>query len=389
MNYFDQILRFSDGSIEPEKENELFSALAYDAGLRSEFKKHLMISNSIRENNGDSSPPSDTKAGVFGALGLPLPHDSSQQKKTGGAFAGIKKFGRKYMLPIITAIIAFLLTSSFFLLFYNPADEVSYAGRQSFNSVDKTHNSPQSKSAAAASDSYEKPEVKTVVHYKYIYVPVNPDTVFAELQQENLKYTPEIIARSFNPGNSYTLSEINEKTNYLKHKDFSEADYNVIEPGYYEPLGIGVEIFNSAVRHFPYPLVQPDRYMNFTNMGAALYYNLNENIKIGADIRQETFNQEFEDEDRKYWQQPNFATLCAFVRYSYRDMGELHPFAQIEAGGNKVGPVLRGQIGFEFSPYPSVSFIIGGEYSYLSFYHKGLNFGAQKLNLNYGVNLNF
>ena len=63
---------------------------------------------------------------------------------------------------------------------------------------------------------------------------------------------------------------------------------------------------------------------------------------------------------------------------SFTGIGKLHPYGQIEAGATKVGPVFRTQLGLEYSPYPSVSFILGGEYSYLRFHHGNQSYGDQE-----------
>lgn len=147
--------------------------------------------------------------------------------------------------------------------------------------------------------------------------------------------------------------------------------------------------FGAAARHFPYPTIQPDRYINFTNMGANALYKISDNIKVGAQLRQETFHQKYEDEDRYFWQQPNFTTLCGVVRYTHDGWGLLKPYGQLAVGGNKVGLVMRPQFGLEFAPYAEVSFLLGGEYSFLRFHHRQSYFGAHKVGAIIGAEYKF
>jgi hypothetical protein len=385
MDYFNQILRFSDGSIDREDEYQLFLQLSYDYELRAEFKKHLMISTSIKENIGNTNPPASAKAGIFGAIGLSLPEESLAGQIT----KGHKGMFNKYWMPILSGLITILLTSAFFLLYYIP--EITYSSDNMTNSgfsapIKHTSNFHLPQNIATINN--EK-STKTIIKYKYIYIPV-----YAGLSKSTQEDNADIKSNSSiypllttSRHDNCIAMNITKKQSIISNKQRNIFHSNEID--IYEPLGIGVEIFNSAVRHIPYPEVKPERYMNFTNMGIALYYNISDNFKIGADLRQETFHQVYEGNDKKYWQQPNFTTLCGFIRYSINDLGILHPFFQVDAGANYVGPVLRGQLGIEYSPYPSISFILGGEYSYLSFHHDSQYFGAHKLNFNYGVNLNF
>jgi len=386
MDYFNQILRFTDGSIEPEKEHELFLELSYDDELRSEFKKHLLISTAIKENLGNTNPPASAKSGIFGTIGLALPKESL----SGQIPNGYSGFFNRYWLPILSCLITFLLTSVFFIKFYNPEDAFSsdvISGSQKKALVNLSDNNVIAQNTSEVSS---KQEVRTITKYKYIYIPVYTTLEKKNNPKENNK---SALSNPLYPLIKPAINKNSIKMDISSKKTYPSIvqsnDFNISEPIIYEPIGLGVEIFNSAVRHIPYPDVKPERYMNFTNMGIAIYYNLSNNIKIGADLRQETFHQVYESDDKKYWQQPNFATICGFLRYSINDVGTFHPFAQIEAGANYVGSVLRGQLGVEYSPYPSISFILGGEYSFLSFHHDNRRFSAHKLNLNYGVNLNF
>ena len=130
-------------------------------------------------------------------------------------------------------------------------------------------------------------------------------------------------------------------------------------------------------------------HMNFNNTGLGIFYEFSDDLKLGLEIRQETFYQEFTDDEFEYKQQPNFMTVSAAVRYSFNVWKYIFSFVQLTAGANRGGLVARPMIGLEYKPYPDIAFLVGFEYSYLYFKQEPDYFGANKLGLNYGVSFSF
>jgi len=132
----------------------------------------------------------------------------------------------------------------------------------------------------------------------------------------------------------------------------------------------------------------------FNNNAVAVMYNFDNGFSFGTELRQETFQLEFNGDDQNginynYTQEPNFTSLSVFGRQRFDISQTIDPFAQLTLGGNKIGIVGRAMGGVVYSPYDYLNLTFGLEYNYMSYQYQGVRFGSGKIGVNYGVNIQF
>jgi len=133
--------------------------------------------------------------------------------------------------------------------------------------------------------------------------------------------------------------------------------------------------------------------MALNNFGISGLYNLNQNISVGLDFRQENFFINYHGfegiQEYNYYQQPNFSTISCLLRYKFYNFGNFKPFGQISVGANSLGFVTRGMLGTEYLIANNISLIVSGEYNKLFFNYQNNNFKSSKYSINYGFLYNF
>lgn len=385
MEKFTEILQFLDGRLDMEKSELLFMELAKNDGLRAEFQRHLEIESSISSNQEYFDPPASSLSNVISSAGVTLtPHP--------GAFANIANT-IKSMSPISSALMSSILTGLTvfgIMLSINKQAENNVIARpvespiaSSYilrtGNIERQHElitAAQTKQVACALN--EKPRIVYIRDTVYQTIdakePVRKELQIGKddilLAKENMDFWPGGGQVDF-PG----TTPVGEVENIIP----PTQSYSAWQ----------IETYYSPATHFPNPEVQADYESMFDNLGVGVYYSLSDNFKLGLDLRNETFYQEFEDENKYYWQQPVLTTGTLTGRYSISELGSLRPYGQFAAGFNIAGLVLRPQIGMEFAPLENLNILLGCEYSYLRFKHAEQGFGASKLGLYYGINYKF
>jgi len=160
------------------------------------------------------------------------------------------------------------------------------------------------------------------------------------------------------------------------------------------PLGLSVEYFSSSSWNVQKATMTPHVLSQFNNSSLALLYEASESIKLGGELKQETFFQKYRGTDLNglnviYEQQPNFTTFTGLVRLTSNGWVRVKPFIQANAGWNKVGYVFRAVTGVSYCPYYDVSFNLGVELSDLLYFYQSKGFNSTKFSINYGFGYSF
>jgi hypothetical protein len=375
----DLLTDFIDGNLDYRMEKKFCSYIRSDDELRSTLKQFCAIGIATQQAS-DFVPSKESTEKLYSTLGF-----KHRRRKPFGFF----KFPNMDKAPSFFAgFLTSLIITGASLLMINPdifAGKQGSAGQQNYATTSGIVSQPpvSSSSSGKGDNSNTKVVFKTDTVYRKILIAMKPDTVYIE-------------RRFVEESSLLTTRVTTEKTPELKSpkQDYSflnqsEEKKNNFLIDYYEPIGLSVEFRGSSYWNLPYTYIQPDKYMNFKNTSLAVFYNLADDFKIGAEVRQETFYQQFEDSVFLYEQQPNFFTGGLSFRYMPFDFGKFYPFIQGTIGYNSAGLVARPMVGFEFRPYPDINFMLGFEYSYLYYKQGNRNFGANKLGLNYGMSYCF
>lgn len=428
MSEFEKINSFVEGDLDPSLEQELFSEMASNELLRSEFKNLLAISGAIKNNRKAFVKNKKSKKAVFAALGLSIPVADAVTGGVGAATAG-SAVGYGFKSLLATGALSAFVTA---ILLWG----IGTGDKNDFKEINPSHLTQQlvleipneapivsSKEVKVYNEDskykgmYERAMVinnelqSQLSDYASKFEEQNTMIMSQKSEIATLSYEVRTLQRNLNLNNDnyQDLSEKqkeNEKliselgiTNLKLQEQLSSAKpESNIEPMLLQPNNgtsswsaewKGSQTFHSNSYEF-----EKTDLSQFNNNSLSILYNFENGFSVGSEIRQETFLLEFTGEDINdvtylYRQEPNFTTLSLLGRYSYDMSATLDPFAQFTFGGNKIGVVGRLMGGFMYSPYENLNMIIGLEYNNMSFQYQGDRFNSGKIGVNYGISVQF
>ncbi len=401
MDYEKNIHDFLDGSLDSEQEERLFGELSSGEESRAEFKRQLAIKSAVKSDKSVFVPSARSTSKVFSALGLSA---GAAYSKGGATPKKAGFFGSKYFPAVAAAVSAALVALVGALIFLPKFDALrseKASLKNDLNAISQKMDKAN-ESIASFEKALEKRSKPSEPIVKYVYLKqkkvqqnetVAKETPIAKLNEKRISELTYASAAENYPGDLY-ISDFKRSRRssieYPKTSDFSELT-NVRRD-----FGFNVELRKLETWHNTYPSVNPSNYNKFNNTSLTALYEITDGLKVGGEIRQETFFQSFEGNDAlgvsyRYEQQPNFTSGALVVRYADEDFNlwGVYPMAQASFGGTNVGYIGRLMGGAVYSPYPNVDFLVGFEASDLMYKHDGSAFNSLKYDLNYGVSVRF
>ncbi len=368
MKIQEQIIDFFDEGLSITDERQLFASLASDDSIRNDFKHQYKIDRSIYENMNSFKPNAKQSANVFGAIGLSMVPPTN-------TLAGKSNFLNYLFVgagsTIATIIIMLLLMKG---------------NAEPMVSDDHKSNTP-----IIIRDTVVKisePKDRIIIKKQDI----NDD------HNETIKENDREFASLIQPGTENN----NFDKNLIKHNkdDFSNniplidyKDISSINTATGRDFGLSFEIFTSTYWFNPDHYVPPTYYSNLNRLGAAIFYDITDDLSLGVDIRRETFKVNYQGEDDgqyyNYFQQPNLTTIGLNARYDLLSINRFDVFGKMNLGWNIYGYLLRPGVGLKYFISENVYFLLDLEYSQMIFKHQNNSFTAEKYGFNYGINVKF
>lgn len=405
---------FVDGTLNSVEEEQLFQMLASNDESRNELKQHLAIKSAVKNDTMAYTPTANSTMKVFSTLGFTAPIvgaevnqgvSSSSATISSGTKAG---FWSSFSSPIITGVVSTLATAVVAILLFQPFlnkldNKINILQKENQQLTKQLENQQINNIPVVTSSSTDSKQTaqKTVLQkplVKYIYIQRdNKTNEKSEINQkpiENEGFTNLDLSMS---------NIVNDKINTINNHKFNLpydnkfiADIDFSNIYIRQNIGLNMEV-NRLINWFDTaPTINPSNYNKMNNTSITLFYEVSDNISLGAEYRQETFFQTFRGIDNKgqlyeYQQQPNFTSGGLVARYSFNNLKfyGIVPYLQLYGGITNVGYIGRGMFGLKYSPYPNISFIVSGERSQLYYKFQNKRFNDGKFDLNYGVSFNF
>mgnify|MGYP006295987435 CR=1 FL=1 len=381
MKYEELLLDYIDGTLDSSREEELFFRLTSSEELRGKLR-HMIALENAAAGQTVPGPPKTAEAALFAGLGFTSTEMSSSSSTLKKSLIGGKN------AAIASGLLSSLATAALIFLLILPQlnQHESDISLQKKNPEPTLSNITQASPIIKSIEKVPEPEIIERTKIEYVYLTNNE---FLPNNNETVK--KDVFIRS-----SKGSYENNKLLTFQEKSPLSSRrlEYEIVN---YTPgniRNISVEMRGSQYLSFPEADIMPGKEAMFNNTGISLFYNLNDNLFIGADIRRENFFQKFTGADaagRKinYEQNPNFTSYSAGIRYYLLEKEKIRPFGQFFGGGNIAGILGRGMIGVQWSPYPDFSFVLGAEYSLFWYLHSDEIFNASKAGLHYGINYRF
>lgn len=257
----------------------------------------------------------------------------------------------------------------------------------------------------AANEAYYS-ENATPIHYDYdsteeeqVSCPPDANIAMEAPAEEHSSYDySQDVFRSAPLYLSQDFTSNNSRNPYYNYKMRS---FSVPKDKFY------LEIKN----HIYFSKVKEEVNTNYTNLGISLYYNLVDNLSLGVDVRDESFNKysnrnlvpnikSYGSESKPqgmvsgstFFSIENVATTTVSMNAKYdllTKFREFTPSASVSLGVNSAGTVGRASLNCSFNTMLNFTASVGAEYSVLSYHYMGLNTTSSKLGVSFGISYNF
>jgi hypothetical protein len=408
MNEINDYIEFLNGSLSDAEEQSFAENFANNQDFRSNFKKYLLITGSIKKIVDAIEPPSNSKDMFYKRIGLypeiVKPSATNNFWKTflkGRLFTGM-------LTGIISVIATWLILSTYY------QHSNSGNGKEINTEINKYLSYEQS--LINSSRNFYKNEKNniepnniiknnTLTKRKGIKTFKNSGIQLNSVQATNdvgindqdtpkkksmIDITPSKITGlikpftgiGINPSKMAPISEYRLAIDELKNLNLSKEN------------NFSFELGSSISWNIPKETITPLNFNKLNNIELSLTYKLSDFVSIGTQIKQETFFLKYTGKENDgieyiYQRQPNYTTYSLLFRLYPINFGQFYTFSQLNLGFNTGGYVIKPSVGIEYRIYKNLSFNLGIDYNRFWYFHNSKWFDTNKFNINYGFSYQF
>lgn len=417
MNREEIFEKFASDSLSDPESISLYARLSTDSELRAEFHTYLSISKNMKVLSNAFLPALESKSRIFEKAGFTIPAATTAVetsktadiiKKPAAAFNKYKSFSSGFIAGgLLVALLMYLMTNN---TNFEQQEQTS-ANKYPISSVKSSE--PVKIEDNTAENNLDK-NTTPIIKYKYIYKNAdevkNVNEINDQIKEEKVEDVnilasdlpvtvpsqPKSLSRAIYPKLELKTpkSEFDFRE-YFGQLIYVSPEFNLkpIESSTYNS-GFVFELQSSYIHHSNEEIISPDKLNMFNNLSGTLFYELSESVKLGFEVKQETFMTEYTGQEAsglnyKYYQQPNFTTFSFVTRFMPVDIFGFKPFAQLGFGFNQGGYTAKPKLGFEYSITDRFSLISALEYTHFWFYHGSNWFNTKKYGVSYGLSYKF
>lgn len=414
MNKESLINDYFDGNLDSSNQEILFSELTNSEEMRYAFNQLFALKLAISKDITAFVPTSDTTNTLFAKLGISaIPSENNSF----GLF--FSKYGKQFLTSAFTCLATVLV-----MLWLFPKGNSTHINNKYnkdiplVSSSEKVQKNSVSRPATDA-NSYKYDNEISLLKFdnNKLYGLVNSLTNENNLlksQNNNLNKALAIINDKLDNINSksHSLQQLSPEkqeeyasvfqSNFVSNNNPNSINsftpnfiyLNSGEAGNNKTLRLEASVgryFQSIGKGFI------DRNNTFTdNLRINGLYNLSNEFALGIDLRQENFYQEFtgvtnKGEEILYQQQPTVYSGSLLFRYypEYLNYYQFNPSLELSIGISNIGELARIGVGFDYYLLGNTYFYLKSDYSFLSFYHKNINFSSSKIGTHIGLGVEF
>ncbi len=386
MEQLENFISFKKGSLAAESEQMLFSRLAEDSELRNEFKCFISITDAAENSSAAFAPSAELTNSVFASLGLQNTYAPSAPIVKNRPMGGL--LNSKLFIGLASSLLTLIIAT---ILVKVLLDEI----KQNVN--------PKTAYVSAGASKIETPEYIIIekknsgTFAKSVASKPFPASKLASLIAVSAKQSSDEKNNAQNQiTNTFDNSILSSKRELVfnKNNNIVLLPINLPQITDSEQLMYELTLAGNAAWFDKSAKVQPLSFSPFNNSNIAISYIASDLLKLGLDIRQETFYCEYTgtEPDKslyKYMQQPNFTTISGFAKLYPYDLNKIKSYLKLSLGGNSGGLVIRPGLGFDYYLYKNIGFNFGFDYSLFIYQHQNSTFNASKYGISYGVNYKF
>jgi hypothetical protein len=386
MSSTDLYVDYEDGNMSPQQENEFFQRLASDKDFRKGYKSFQSIATSVSKASSLVAPADNLTSDIFASLGVTT--------KTPVSVPLLQKAGFKNIfLPLLTSVITFIIA---WFLFRG----VDIHEKEGFR-VNDNHNYPNNECytnlyqtkriVTGIKNENENTVIDTVIQVVYLKKESNNEKIESNVtEHKSQQFTSAInvVDTQFD-----SKIDCNAEKNKINHLNFNPVPCSPLFNNFFKP-DIDVEVFGSNYFSLSSVDAAMDPQSGFNNLSLSIMKNFNNRWSGGLEYRQETFICRYADEDAarsefNVYGQPSFSTFSLNTRYKYFENQYIGLFSELGIGANRLGLVVRPEVGVDVYSLSRFTLRIGLDYSLFTYKYHEIWYSSSKFGLNYGIKFNF
>lgn len=419
MEYSRLIHDYLDGELNPLLEDKLFTEMAVNQDVRSEFSKQVRLNSFTRQDMDSIYIPSESTEAIFTSLGFSIPSASIPNVGVRYYWSWLKK----HSLGTVSAILALLLMISASWQMFNQnigkseidlsAKSVKVSESQNKNTSNKLVGNPNNQLVKSdnivKNNQFAMTSSKELVskHNSRVFNSGNNSIVADEADNsvkiEEMQSHGETLASSSNKffTNKSVVSIYSIEESDLEFRSYSEYNRNMIfqqgveiHPFDFSGLNLDVTWSKSKYQYNKTLNLASDEHSFLFGNDVTIMYRINDEHSLGIALGEEEFYQEFTyhtgEQVATYKQIPNYFWGGVSYRYTPTDLklGEsIQPYSKVIAGGAKGGIIAKIEMGVSMRITPSISVFAGGEYGAMVYNIRDKMYNSDKFKFLYGINM--
>ncbi len=430
MNYSRLIHDYLDGELPVQKEELLFSEIANNSAIRTDFNMQMKIHLVAKQDLAVISTPVSLTNSVFSQLGFASPSvvpDPTFSSK-------VYDFTKKNSIWLLLLLFVSTVSTTGYLIYQNNKLEIELNNRNqravafinSEDSESKNNNSSaisENNSNNLLNATYDSSKflaennaiISNKIRKKNAFL-VNQNS----LQNGNSSSNNAEFANSFNNIEGKLLltfdtnADLNKKQNNSrvkfpidsKYGNYTTNSSNIMMPNFADAL---LNLFNYSPLDNTNYSIRIRNLQNLSNnsefssinnnvpfyndLAIGSWYKIDNYHSIGVEFGMEKFAQQFKlNNGLEYLQNPEFLWAGISYRFAMKELFVpyiLYPYSEVFAGATSVGPLFRVQTGLNYLITNSIGINIGVEYNALYYNVEGTIYNSNKLGVTSGINFNF
>jgi hypothetical protein len=398
---------FIDGNLDPAGEAQFVLHFSNSEEFRADFKKSLTLERLMKTDSASLMPSSAATAGVFSALGFSPAGGVAFPAKSTGFWLATQSFFKRYYQGIAGALTAAAITALLFILFDRDYTNTIAMRPEAFPIISSMEQqasmqddySERSNVSDNNQSGFNGNETKGTGEVQPIAL-ANNNRDFYDASEDP---TNQVGSSQVDTGNQYDDKIYDASTIHVVNVYAQgTSTYEIVTKPVYtnvtvedrEVLGLSVNLFGSNYTSLQNADYVPSSHPRLSNTGFSVGYDLNEDIQLIGEIRQEHFYQEFTGSDDegyqvKYMQSPNLISPGIGLKYNFQRWNNLELFSQTTLSGNSAGVIGRLLMGIEWYPVRGYKFMLGAEGSGFYYQHDKNLFNSYKIGFTYGLGIEF
>lgn len=387
MEYSDLIYIFLDGEATENERTLLFSALATDDALQSEFNDAFRMHTSVQKEIEVTTPPPALTNQLFAKAGFgEIPDEKS--KKKAAWLSLLLLLLKNWGIPLVSAVGGAVLAVA--VMMWNSNNQHSTG---SLTSMKLDNNQPVTKTVQTEPHTQPFSQNDTLIKKKRnSSLPVS-----SSMEVPRVKSTGEI-----KPAGEMLYNKTQDSDNRIISAPYSSYSHEIPKQSVLHNT-ISTQIFNfpGSADELPDYSLQVNGHngigqhgdtpaSSLNNISLSFSSYLTPNHLLGAQIGQESFPiystaGEFERNVSVFW----VGALYRYEMDGISALGNIQPFVQAVAAGSRSGPLGKATAGIMWQPDSRVVLSLGVEGTALIYQYQSASYGTQKLGLNYGISIKF